>query len=143
MGIYLGSEFKFYIDGSVAAHCENFSKSNEKGIVEITSRSSAGNWRDYKPTGLKGSTVDFSGLQVRPGSVPSGEKSFDEILNDFYDNDVSIGGMIKAPDASGSYYDTFSMFITNLDEDYGSMEDKVTYSGKAQITGPITRTTVA
>jgi len=140
MAIHLGADFKLYIDGSVAAHCESFSKSSERGTVEITSRSSATGWREYQTTNLKGGTIDFSGMIARPGTSPEGEVSFEDILTQYNDSEASIGWTISAHDVSSSYQDDGVGYITSLDQDYGTLEDKVTFSGSIQITGAIVRT---
>lgn len=139
--VQLGANFKLYIDGSVAAYCESFSKKNSKGKVEITSRSSVGEWREYQSTGVKGGSLDLSGVVVRPGYAPSSEKSFDELINKFYSSNDDVSAMIEPVDVSG-YKEEFNIIMDDLTQNFGSIEDKVAYDIAATINGPVTRTLV-
>lgn len=141
MAVHIGADFKFYLDSSVVAYCENFSKQNDKGKVEITSRSSIGQWREYQTTGVKGGTLSLSGVIARPGTEPSGEKNFDDVINDWYSSNTDVSCKITPVDVSG-YQEEFNATIDSMSQEYGGLEDKVTYSMELTINGAVTRTLV-
>jgi hypothetical protein len=135
----VGGNFRLQIDGSTAVAVKNFNWANEKPTYEITSLDSSGT-REYISSKLKGSSIEFSAGIVRPGSHTNG-KSFDELLNQFYTTDTSIGWVI-VPDVSG-YKWAGAGFLTNLNPEFTNYGDgELTYSGTIQVTGNVTRTAV-
>jgi hypothetical protein len=135
----VGGNFRIQIDGSTAVNVKNFSWTNSKPTYEVTSLDSSGN-REFISSKLKESNISFSAGMVRPGTAVNG-KTFDELLNQFYTTDTSIGWVI-VPDVSG-YKWAGQGFITELNPEFKNYgEGELMYSGTIQVTGAITRTAV-
>ena len=137
-----GTAMALYIDESGTLRKIGNLVSNDFDIsadmIEVSSKSSAG-WKEFI-VGDKGATFSFEGIYEEDASMGTSERSFGDLYT------LLTGGtsatMVFTTNSTGDDKYSATVYLSNV-KISSPYNDKVTMSGTAQITGAITKGSVA
>lgn len=137
-----GTAMALYIDESGTLRKIGNLVSNDFDIsadmIEVSSKSSAG-WKEFI-AGDKGATFSFEGIYEEDASLGTSERSFGDLYTLLTGTNSLT--LVFTTNSSGDDKYSAACLLSNL-KISSPYNDKVTFSGTAQITGAITKGTVS
>lgn len=131
----LGKEFTVIFDSSVVGVATDFDFTVNKSTVEVTTLASAG-WKDNAVID-KDWAINFNGLVAR--ATGDSSRGYSYTMDSIITSNASTLVAIKPSVESQSYWEG-GAFLTSVKMS-GGVGDKVTYSGTALGTGPLSKKT--